>query len=248
MMILVFVVGLFLGTLINFVIVRLPRERDLLRWPPRCTRTGEPLALWQLLPLAGWLLQRGRARDGRRLHWIYPLVELLTALVLALLYQQHGFAAMFFYLAFVCVVLILTGAIDWLHRWIYTFVMLGSAAVVLLLNIAIGFLHPLDSLSGAVAAGIVFILLWFLGRLLFPATSVPFGMGDVYLGIFIGAAVGLVNLGAAVLYGVFMAGFVAALLVAAKHLFGRKDVPQYISYGSYLCLGAVVYIVLIGLQ
>jgi leader peptidase (prepilin peptidase)/N-methyltransferase len=72
-------------------------------------------------------------------------------------------------------------------------------------------------------------------------------MGDIYLGIFIGAAVGLPHLGPSVLYGIFMAGFAAAVIVAAKYLLRRRDMPEYISYGSYLCLGVVLYIVVQGL-
>lgn len=53
--------GLLLGSLLNIVIIRLPRERQLLRTPLHCTRTGEPLAWWQVIPLLGWLIQRGRS-------------------------------------------------------------------------------------------------------------------------------------------------------------------------------------------
>jgi leader peptidase (prepilin peptidase)/N-methyltransferase len=247
MTVVVFVIGLLLGSLLNLIIIRLPREQNLTGWPPRCTRTGEPLAAWQMLPVLGWLLQRGRARDGRSLHWIHPLVELLSAVVLTMLYLQHGLSGPFFYLTFVCLVLILTGAIDWLHRWIYNIVMFGGILLVLLVNLLAPVIPPQFSLSGALAGGIVFTFLWFLGRWLFPGRSVPFGMGDVYLGIFIGAALGLPHLGPAVLYGIFMAGFVAAVIIIGKRLFKRQDMPEYISYGTYLCLGAVLYIVLVGL-
>ncbi len=245
----VFVAGLLLGTLLNIIIIRLPRERSLPGWPLRCTRTGEPLAWWQLLPVAGWLIQRGKARDGRPLHWIFPLVEVLTATSLTVLFLTYGFSASFLYLSFVCIVLIVTGAIDWLHRWIYTFVMLGSVPLVLLLSVLLDVPSPglLNAAMGALAGGLVFIFLWFLGRVLFPAHAVPFGLGDVYLAIFIGAAVGLTNFGPAILYGVLMAGVASAGIVAARHLLHRGDMPTYISYGSYLCLGSICYILLRGL-
>jgi leader peptidase (prepilin peptidase)/N-methyltransferase len=85
-----------------------------------------------------------------------------------------------------------------------------------------------------------------MARLLFPGTAVPFGAGDVYLAIFIGAAVGLTNLGPAILYGILMAGIASAVIVFAKHVLKRGDMPTYISYGSYLCLGTILYILLRG--
>jgi leader peptidase (prepilin peptidase)/N-methyltransferase len=246
MIVLVFLAGLLLGSLLNIIIIRLPREQNMLGWP-RCTRTGERLAWWQLLPVFGWLLQKGRARDGRSLHWLYPLVELLTALVVVLLSINYGFSPTFFYLTFVCAVLIVTGAIDWLYRWIYTFVILGSVPLALLFGITVNNMTLLNAGLGALVAGIGFILLYMLARVLFPGKSAPFGMGDVYLGIFIGAAVGLTRLGPVIWYGVLMAGAVAAVIVFAKYALRRRDMPEYISYGTYLCLGTVVYLLVWGL-
>lgn len=240
---LIFVAGLFLGSLLNILIVRLPRERRLLGWP-RCTRTGEPLAWWQLLPLAGWLAQGGRARDGRRLHWIYPAVELIAALTLLRLYQLYGLGSAFVYLAFLCAVLIVTGAIDWLHRYIYTFVVLGAALVALVVGPVVG-MDWRNLLIGAIAGGTVFMLFYVAARMLFAGAGVPFGLGDVYLAIFIGAAVGVLNLATALFYGMLMAGLVSAGILIARR--AGRPTPTYISYGTYLCLGVILFIALGGL-
>jgi leader peptidase (prepilin peptidase)/N-methyltransferase len=235
---LVFIIGLVLGSLLNVIVVRLPRERGMTGWP-RCTRTGEPLAWWQLLPLVGWLAQRGRAADGRPIHWIYPAVELLTALSLLRLQQLYGLSPAFFYLAFVCAVLIVTGAIDWLHRYIYTFVILGAALLALIAGPLVG-MDWRNVLLGALAAGFIFMLFYMAARIMFPAAGVPFGLGDVYLAIFIGAVVGLLNLAPALFYGMLMAGVASAGILIVRRT-GRPT-PTYISYGTYLCLGVLLFI------
>lgn len=241
---LVFLAGLALGGLINVLVVRLPREGALLGWP-RCTRTGDPLAWWQLLPVVGWLIQRGRARDGRRLHWIFPAVELISAVALLRLYQLYDLGPAFAYLSFVCAVLLLTGAIDWLHRYIYTFVILGGAAVALVVGPMVG-MDWRNTTLGALAGGFIFLVFFMLARALFPSADVPFGLGDVYLAIFIGAAVGLLSLGPALFYGMLMAGLVSAGILIARR--AGRETPAYIAYGSYLCLGAILYITLGGLS
>jgi leader peptidase (prepilin peptidase) / N-methyltransferase len=245
--IVVFVAGLFLGTLLNFVIARLPREREL-SGRPRCTRCGRPLAWWQLLPIVGWLAQGGRGRCcGRRLHWLFPLVELLTAAALARFYMFYGASGVFFYLAFVTAVLLVTGAIDWLHRSIYTFVILGAALIALLASLALWPYHNiLNALSGVLIAGVVFAIFFALARVLFPGKAAPFGLGDVYLGIFIGAAIGLTRLMPALFYGMLLAGVYSALVILARRT-GRDRGAEYISYGSFLCLGALGYLALGGL-
>lgn len=239
----VFLAGLLLGTLLNVLIIRLPRERRLLGWP-RCTRTAEPLALWQVIPLAGWLLQRGRASDGRPLHWIYPLVELMSGLSLLRLYQLYGISPAFFYLAFVCAVLIVTGAIDWLHRFIYTFVILGAALVAIIAGPLVG-LNWVNVVLGALIGGFCFALFYLVARVLFPGPGVPFGLGDVYLVIFIGAAVGLLNLAPALFYGMLMAGIVSAGILIARR--SGRPTPTYIAYGTYLCLGTILFIAIGGM-
>jgi leader peptidase (prepilin peptidase)/N-methyltransferase len=242
----VFVAGLFLGTLLNFVIIRLPRERDL-GGKPRCTGCGRPLAWWQLLPVLGWLVQGGRGRCcGRRLHWLFPLVEILMAAALTRFYILYGAQPIFFYLAFVAAVLLITGAIDWLHRSIYTFVILGAALIALLASLGLwGHHNIVNALLGMLVAGFVFIIFFLLARLLFPGKAAPFGLGDVYLGIFIGAALGLTRLTPALFYGMLLAGIYSALLIVIRSL-GRK-IPEYISYGSFLCLGALSFLVWNGL-
>jgi leader peptidase (prepilin peptidase)/N-methyltransferase len=246
MIVIVFVAGLLLGTLLNIVVVRLPRERAMAGWP-RCTRCGRPLAWWQMLPVVGWLAQGGRGRCcGRALNWIFPLNELIAGIALANFYARYGLSASFFYLLFITAVLILTGAIDWLHRSIYTFVILGAALVVLPAATVIPHHNFLNALLGALVAGLVFALFYALARLLFPQASSPFGLGDVYLGIFIGAAVGLLDLMPSLFYGMLLAGIFSAVLLVLRKA-GRPNVPQYISYGTFLCLGVLMYLSLWGI-
>lgn len=240
-------VGICLGSLFNVVIIRLPRERAM-GGLPRCTRCGRSLQWWQVLPLVGWLAQGGRARCcGRRLHWLFPVIETLTGLVVVILYTRYHFDTSFFYLGFVASILIVTGAIDWLHRSIYTFVILGSALLALVSAAFVPGHSLLNALLGAIVAGVVFTIFFLLARLIFPAVSSPFGLGDVYLGLFIGAAVGVTNLLPALFYGIFLAGIFSAILIVIRR-FGRSDTPQYISYGTFLCIGTLGYLLLWGLR
>ncbi len=157
------------------------------------------------------------------------------------LYQLYDLSANFFYLAFVSAILLLTGAIDWLHRYIYTFLVLGASLIALMLGPALG-MDWRNLLLGALFGGSIFLLFFMLARMLFPTIATPFGLGDVYLAIFIGAVVGLVNLGPALVYGMILAGIVAAGIMIARA--AGRPTPTYIAYGSYLCLGVLIFIAL----
>lgn len=242
---LIFIAGLLLGALLNIVIIRLPRERAMGGWP-RCTRCGRPLAWWQALPLVGWVAQGGRGRCcGRPLRWIFPLVELISGVTLVWLYAWHGAGMLFFYLAFVAAVLIVTGAIDWLHRSIYTFVILGATALALIASVYLPGHSLPNAFLGLLVAGFVFFFFFMLARMLFPAHAVPFGLGDVYLGMFLGAAFGFLNLVPVIFSGMLLAGIYSTVLIVARAA-GRK-VPQYIAYGTFLCIGALGFLLTQGL-
>lgn len=242
-LILVFLAGAVLGFFLNILIIRIPKERGL-GVNLHCTRCGQKLSFWQYMPILGWLIQRGRASCcNQPLHWMPLGVEVFTALTVVLLYQRYGLTLTFAYFVFVVAVLIMTAAIDWIHRLIYTFFILIPALIAVLGASLIPEHSVLNAFLGALIAGFAFVLMFILARFLFPAKAAPFGLGDVYLGIFIGAAVGLLDLMPALFYGILLAGIFSAVLVIMKYS-GRPNVPEYIAYGTFLCLGAIGYLLI----
>ena len=74
------VVGACIGSFLNVVAWRLPREESLISRPSHCPRCGSRLAWFENLPVLGWLLVRGRCRHCHQpVSPRYPLVELLCA-------------------------------------------------------------------------------------------------------------------------------------------------------------------------
>jgi len=88
----------------------------------------------------------------------------------------------------------------------------------------------------ALIAGGIFFLLYFGGQAVFGAEA--FGFGDVKLAVFIGMATGLSNLRMihALLYGVFLGGFVAIILLITRIRHLKEAVP----YGPFLVLGTLI--------
>ena len=119
--------GLALGSFLNVVAARVPLHRSLV-WPgSACMSCGHEIAWYDNIPLVSWLALRGRCRScGERIPYRYPLVELVTALLVAV------------------------SAIDLEHLIIPNRIVLPAAAVVLAANTA---LHPSPEwIIGAVGA------------------------------------------------------------------------------------------------
>lgn len=215
--------GLWFGNLINWLV---DRQAVTERHPPPPARS-----LHHWLPVWGAVSRRD---------WFGLVVELLTAVTVALLYVRYGLTLRFALLLAAALLLIDTGAVDWRVKLIDVLVLL----VATLIAVVTANLRGLDwsrSLLGLLTGLILFMLFFVLAKILYPGQVAPFGLGDVYLGAFIGALVGFFDLPRTLFYGMALAAIVSVGLILVLGYKRARYIP--ISYGSYLCLGALIQLV-----
>lgn len=76
-----FLVGACIGSFLNVVIYRLPKEESIVTPGSHCG-CGQPIKFYDNIPILSWLALRGRARCcGRPFSVRYPFVEFLTGLL-----------------------------------------------------------------------------------------------------------------------------------------------------------------------
>jgi leader peptidase (prepilin peptidase) / N-methyltransferase len=76
----VFVIGSAIGSFLNVVIYRLPRGMSLSHPGSHCPKCSQAIRWYHNLPIAGWLLLRGKCYDCKAaISPRYPLVELIVA-------------------------------------------------------------------------------------------------------------------------------------------------------------------------
>ncbi len=79
------VFGLLIGSFLNVVLWRVPRGESIVRPGSHCPKCATPLTPLELVPVFSWIALRGRCRScGTTISIRYPLIELATALVFAL--------------------------------------------------------------------------------------------------------------------------------------------------------------------
>jgi leader peptidase (prepilin peptidase)/N-methyltransferase len=220
--------GLAIGSFLNVVAARLPVGRSVVHPPSACMDCGHEIAWYDNIPLLSWLLLRGRCRScGSPISARYPLLELVTALLVAGSFWKFGLGGDAFVASFFCIALVAVSATDIEHRIIPNRIVVPAAAIVLAANTL---LHPSPRFAIAALAASGFL---FAAALAYPKGM---GMGDVKLALLMGAALGK-SVSVAMMVGM-VAAFVPAVVLLVRHGSAARRIR--IPFGPFLALGSVV--------
>jgi leader peptidase (prepilin peptidase) / N-methyltransferase len=194
--ILAFVFGALVGSFLNVCVARWPRDESVVSPPSRCPHCGRPIRWHENVPIFGWLRLRGRCAGCReRISPIYPLVELVVALIWLASVVHYGPTFTAGRVAIFSTVLLGIALTDAMHYVIpdgftvFGFVWgIAAAFIGAVLNETLPFAGLYDSLIGAcVGAGAIAIAGW-LGEVALKKEAM--GFGDVTLMAVVGAALG----------------------------------------------------------
>jgi leader peptidase (prepilin peptidase) / N-methyltransferase len=220
--------GLALGSFLNVVAARLPLRRSIVNPPSACMTCETPIAWYDNIPILSWALLRGRCRScGASIPWKYPLVELVTALLMGACVLAFGLSAQAAVAAFFFAALVAVSVTDLERRIIPNRIVLPAAAIVLA---AQTFMEPSPEwVIGAFAAS----LFLFLAALAYPSGM---GMGDVKLALLLGALLGRTVPVAMMI--AMIAALVPSIVLLVRH--GSAARKMGIPFGPFLALGGIV--------
>lgn len=230
--------GLLIGSFLNVVVWRVPRGESVVSPPSACPGCNTAIRPRDNVPVASWLLLKGRCRDcSAPISKRYPLVEAGCAalfVVMALRFGLDPALPAYLYLAAVGLALAL---IDVDTRKLPDVLTLPSYPVLALL-LGLGALLGSDSgdLVRALLGGVAMYAFYFALCFAYPAGM---GFGDVKLAGLLGMATGWVGWGAwgVGLFGGFLLGGVFGAALVARGRGGRKT---KVPYGPFMLAGALL--------
>jgi leader peptidase (prepilin peptidase)/N-methyltransferase len=232
--------GLLVGSFLNVVIWRVPRGESVVSPPSHCPVCDRELRWRDNIPVLSWLLLRGRCRDCRTpISRRYPLVELATAVVFAVMAARIGWDAAlpaFLYLGAIGVALWM---IDIDVRRLPDPIVLPSYLVgVVLLGAAAAVSGEWGDLLRAVIGMAALYAFYFLLAFIYPAGM---GFGDVKLAGVLGlylAWLGWAELVVGAFLGFLLGGVVGILLMLTRRAGRKSQLP----FGPYMLAGAFLAI------
>jgi leader peptidase (prepilin peptidase) / N-methyltransferase len=255
------VIGAIIGSFLNVVIHRLPREQSITLPASACPSCGKAIKPYDNIPIVSFLILSGRCRScGAPISARYPIVEALTALLFALVALRSGISyALPFDLAFVAAVIALL-FIDAEHMILPNAITYPGIVFALGARILIPYLtgtphfddmnslmngplegHPLwmvsiaGGLIGAAAGG---GSLWLMGFLWEKLRGVEaMGLGDVKMmfmvGIYLGWRLTILTIFIAVLVG-----SLAGIAIMLRR--GSRSLQLMLPFGIFLGAGAIL--------
>jgi leader peptidase (prepilin peptidase)/N-methyltransferase len=243
--------GMAVGSFLNVVIDRLPGNQSLVKPASHCDSCGRKLAVLDLIPVFSFIFLRGRCRYCReRIPWRVLVVEAAGGLVFALSYWRFGagiepsnYAALFI-TAFWCCIFLVIIFIDMERKLIFNLVTYPSMIIALIIlgietllpEAAIlgerNFIPDTPILSGLIGGCTGFIFFF----IVFIINPRGMGIGDIKLALLIGLVTGYPLVIPGLLIGIIIGG-IAAIIILALKLKGRKDV---IPYGVFLGIGPII--------
>ena len=228
------VFGLMLGSFLNVLIHRLPRDESPWRGRSRCPHCARTVRWFENVPVVSFVALRGRcAGCHARIAWRYPLVEICAAALALVCLQRFGLtAAGATHLVFLTTLFTIAW-IDWEHMIIPDELSLGALVLGWILSATVMPIGILEALIGTVA-GAGFI--WGVAVAYKAMRGIDgMGFGDVKLAGMIGAFLGPFH----VLFTIFTAALLGSVwgIVVVTRGGTRKSM---VAFGTFLAASAAL--------
>jgi len=230
MTVLIFMLGLVIGSFLNVCIYRIPKGESLVFPSSRCPACGQQLKFFDLVPVASFFVLGGRCRFCRgKISPRYPLVEFLTGCLFAAIYARIGLTPSLVPALSLTAVLIVVAFIDIDYYRIPDILVAFGFALGIALRIWIPFVTWEAAFFGVVLGGGILLLIALVSR-------GGMGGGDVKLAALIGFFLGWHR----VLLTLFLAALFSSLAGITLILLQKKGRKDPIPFGPFLALGAVL--------
>ncbi len=249
------VVGALIGSFLNVVIHRLPREESVVFPNSRCPACGTAIRPYDNLPVVSWAVLRGHCRSCRApISARYPAVELLTAALFAVTYLLHTGLTLSlpFDLAFVAALVALV-FIDAEHMILPDRITLPGAALAVVARAVVPNLYGVGWLAGSFEGAPAWVLslvgavlgaligggfLWAVGWAWERFRGVEaMGLGDVKMMLMVGAYLGWPLTVLTLFVGVLTGSIVGVGMMVKS---GERDMQMLLPFGIFLGIGALV--------
>lgn len=236
---LVSILGLAIGSFLNVLVYRLPRQKKFTLGRSYCPSCEARIRFYDNIPIISYLILRGKCRHCKaRISIRYPLVELINAFVYVFLLWNYKLTPQFYIYAVLSSALIVIFFIDLEFQIIPDVLTLPGMVIGLAVSFVPGGIGIVSSIIGLLAGGGILYLVAVFGDKLFKKESM--GGGDIKMAAMLGAFLGWQKV-----ILIFMGGSLIGLVISIIVMSFSKKVRanRIIPFGPFLAITAFIAIV-----
>ena len=234
----VFSLGLILGSFLTVCIYRIPRELSIVSPRSACLHCNQTIPWYDNIPVLSFLLLQGRCRQCRAsILPRYPIIELSNALGYTAILWRFGWELeSVVYAVFFSALLVVTW-IDWDHQIIPDVISLPGIVLGVLAASTVLPTGFLNSIVGILVGGGVLLFMAWISPFLFGKEGL--GGGDIKLLAMVGAFLGWQAALSTLMFASILGSILGIILLSCKIV--KRG--QYIPFGPYLALGAMISLI-----
>lgn len=234
----VFLFGICIGSFLNVVILRLPRQESLIKRSSHCMTCGTKIRACDLIPVFSWLFLRGKCHScGEKISPRYPIVESLNGLMYVLTFWVMDFNVESIITCVMMSLLIIVAFMDWDTLEIDERVLALIFILAVPLAIFTDSVSIADRIIGALCISVPFFIIGEVSRIFirkrYKEDFRAIELGDTLLMIAAGAVIGTQAIIVSALVGI-VAAAVGGLI--NKYATGNSK----FAFGPFLSIGIAV--------
>jgi leader peptidase (prepilin peptidase) / N-methyltransferase len=225
----IFIFGAAIGSFLNVVIVRIPRDESVSFPASHCMSCNTPIRIWHNIPILSWLFLRGKcAFCGAKISIQYPLIEVLSALIFLFSAMKFGLSFQAAGIAVTFTLLLALSAIDYRYKMVPDSLNLGALTLAVF-SVASFEQFGYNVTNALLFAGGFSLLRFYIS---YALKKEAMGEADIMIAATMGALLGI-ELGlAAIFLGAVLA--LPALLLTRDESDESKELP-FIPFLALAC-------------
>ena len=233
--ILIFILGLIVGSFSNVCIYRIPRNESIIYPASHCPKCRSKIKPVDNIPLLSFILLKGRCRNCKsKISIQYPIVELLTGLIYLIIYLIYGLSIQSLIYIILSSALIIIAFIDLNEQIVPDVISLPGIVIGFIISFFVPYISFINSALGVVVGGGIILIIGLAGSVIFKKEAM--GGGDVKLAAMIGAFLGWRYIIISLFLGFFLGALAGIFLIISKIKSREDTVP----FGPFIVLGSFI--------
>lgn len=219
MAIVIFILGLVVGSFLNCVIYRLEKGKSFLKGRSFCPHCSHQLQWLDLIPILSFFILKGRCRYcQRKISWQYPLIEIATGLLFLLIFNFQFSTSIYIIACFLIIIFVY----DLKHYLILDKVIYPAVVIAAVFNFS--------NWSSALGTAGFFLAIVLLSK------GKWMGVGDIKLAFLMGLMLGFPD----ILVALFLAFMTGAIIGIGLIFWGKKTLKSEVPFGPFLIGGTLI--------